>query len=940
MIRNEKSPHFALIKKTAVILIGLYVLYVIATLWVVPPLLKPRLENKLSEQIGRIITIEEIKLSPFALSATIANLNVHEKDGEPFAGFEELFINAQITSIVKWALTFKEIRVLAPFGVLKLFPDKKTNIDDILAKFSQSESASDQKSELAPVVVSSFQVKDGRFAVDNLIGAAAIRETFFPVTFTLENISTLKERHGACSFVGVGPSGGRYHLDGRISVNPIRIEGSFSVRGTDLKHFWSHLEEQVAFRIIKGTTGATGNFIVELIDGEFNAILRDGNFEINDFRLTEKGKDTVLISLPSFYIQGIRADLRTREIMVERIKSADARIESWLSPDGAFKLQSLLLDDLQKLLAKKNEASAEPKTPSSSAWQTSINNIAVTNWGVVLEDRTLPEAARFSFDSIGITVDNLSNKKDSKAEVAVTLQINQTGKIIVNGSAGIDPLEVDLKVVSEKIALKSFQAYADTAAKAEIVKGTTSSKGRILYRDKNGRPQIRYQGQFSLDDLEIKDRLKPEDFIKLAQINASGIVMDLNPNKLHVAGILIKQPFARVAIDQNGTVNVVQAFVPIEKEGQKGKENLLQRLVDFLTLQIEGPIPIEVELVQLFDFRVDFIDESITPAYTTQLAITKGSLKGLSSDPSAQADFEIEGTIDQSARIEGAGQMNPMHAFRYTQVAFALTDFDLKPVSPYSGKYIGYNIGQGRLQLKMKYLVDKDRIDGKNKIEIDQLTLGQKIESRDATNLPVALGVALLKDSRGRIRLEVPVGGNVKDPQFDIGQIIKSALTKTLDDVAKSPFSAVEEIDGIKGEELRYVEFGPGLSELNSEAIKKLNALARFINTRKELTVSVQGCADRQKDGTRISGKQPEKEKSDEELRADKDDVQEKDSPMKNVDDDNQLKQIAQMRAEQVQTYLIQKGKVSPKRVQLKPARINGSSTKDNFGVELFLSTE
>jgi hypothetical protein len=63
----------------------------------------------------------------------------------------------------------------------------------------------------------------------------------------------------------------------------------------------------------------------------------------------------------------------------------------------------------------------------------------------------------------------------------------------------------------------------------------------------------------------------------------------------------------------------------------------------------------------------------------------------------------------------------------------------------------------------------------------------------------VALGVALLKDASGRITLDVPVAGNVKNPQFDFGKTITSALTQTVEDVAKSPFWAVAQIGGLKG---------------------------------------------------------------------------------------------------------------------------------------------
>ena len=163
---------------------------------------------------------------------------------------------------------------------------------------------------------------------------------------------------------------------------------------------------------------------------------------------------------------------------------------------------------------------------------------------------------------------------------------------------------------------------------------------------------------------------------------------------------------------------------PFHKKGEKGKENLIERLVNFLILQIKGPIPMSIDLVKLDNFAVDFIDGSITPSYKTHLEITKGTMKGLSSDPSARADFKIEGTIDQSATIKSAGQMNPLNAMHYAKVDFSLKDFKLTPVSPYSAKYAGYKIAEGKLHLDLKYRVDENTFSGDNKIFVDQLTAG------------------------------------------------------------------------------------------------------------------------------------------------------------------------------------------------------------------------
>ena len=950
---KEKSS-FSLIKKLGLIIIGLFLLYVIAGFWVVPPLVKPRLEKELSSQIGRKVTIGEIRLNPLILSSTTTNFNVYEKDGKPFAGFKELLIDAELSSIVKWAVTVKEIRLTSPFGLLKVLSDKTLNISDILTKFSQTEPEPEGQAGLPRAVISKLQIADGKFSVEDLSGAEPVIETLSPITFTLTNLSTFAECEGVFKFTGVGPLGGNYQLDGQLSVHPIRVQGSFSTSGTHLSHLWKHIKDQASFQIQSGTIDTSGNYSLELIDGKLQAKLHNGIFKFREFQLTEKGKDKVLVSIPSFAAQGISADLEAREIVVEQVKTADARIESWIAPDGTFNLQILLIADSQKLKEAKKAGSTEPKPAENSPWHATVHKIEVDNWGAAIEDRTLPKPARITLDDLTIRVENLQTKKNSKAKVDISLQINQAGTVKVKGSAGIDPFSADLEVFSDKIALKTFQTYVDTAVNAQIASGTTSSKGRIRYQEKDGQPQIRYQGEVSLDGVEVKDRVQTEDFINQKQLKAGGIVLDIHPNKLNVADVLIHKTHASITIDQNGTVNVVQAFTPVPKKGEKGKKNLIEQLVSFLILQIKGPIPMSIDRVDLDNFAVDFIDGSIAPSYKTHLEITKGTMKGLSSDPLARADFKIDGTIDQSATIKSAGQMNPLNAMHYAKVDFSLKDFKLKPVSPYSAKYTGYKIEEGKLDLDLKYRVDKNTFSGDNKVFVDRLTLGDKVDSPAATHLPVALAVTLLKGADGRITLQLPVSGNINDPQFDFGQTIISALTGAMKSVSPPPpsaetdssasssagdsslSSAVTDIDDIKGEEVRFIEFEFGLSELSEDAMKKLDAFAKFLNERSDLTLGIEGSADRQMDWAKISGKQVENDKPNSKKMTSR--AQQIDPSKDQAIDIKQLNMLALTRANIVKNYLARNGKVAARRVQLKPAKIMSTTDKECGRVELRLS--
>jgi outer membrane protein OmpA-like peptidoglycan-associated protein len=310
---------------------------------------------------------------------------------------------------------------------------------------------------------------------------------------------------------------------------------------------------------------------------------------------------------------------------------------------------------------------------------------------------------------------------------------------------------------------------------------------------------------------------------------------------------------------------------------------------------------------------------------------------------------------------------------QYAKVDFALKDFMLKPVSPYSSKYAGYKIAEGTLHLDLKYRVDDSTFTGDNKIFVDRLALGDKVDSPAATNLPVALAVAVLTGGDGSITLQVPISGNINDPQFDIGQIILSALTGAMTDVSilqssatadssqsstatdsstastatssstssitadsssdptvtDSPtVSTVTGMDDIKGEEVHFIEFEFGLSKLSVEATKKLDALAKFLTESSALKLGIEGTAVRHKDQAQIAEKQAKQEKTSSEQEAAK---------IRPVDD-KQLVMLALTRANEVKKYLIQKGKIAETRIQLKPLKILAITAEEYGRVELHLS--
>jgi hypothetical protein len=226
-----------------------------------------------------------------------------------------------------------------------------------------------------------------------------------------------------------------------------------------------------------------------------------------------------------------------------------------------------------------------------------------------------------------------------------------------------------------------------------------------------------------------------------------------------------------------------------------------------------------------------------------------GRISGLSTDENAVADVNIQGKLNEAVPLEITGKINPLKADAFVDLVARFKDLDLGGMTPYSGKYAGYAIEKGKLSLDVKYLIVGRKLESQNKIFLDQFTFGEQVESPAATKLPVRLAVALLKDRKGQINLDIPVSGSLDDPSFSYGSIILKILLNLLVKAATSPFSLLGALfGGGGGEDLGYAEFDYGSSTLSDTAQKKVATLAKALQDRPALRLEMSGFVDKEQD--------------------------------------------------------------------------------------------
>jgi hypothetical protein len=256
------------------------------------------------------------------------------------------------------------------------------------------------------------------------------------------------------------------------------------------------------------------------------------------------------------------------------------------------------------------------------------------------------------------------------------------------------------------------------------------------------------------------------------------------------------------------------------------------------------PNDIQIAELTLQAGHIQLQDRSVKPNYSADLVEIGGRVSGLSAAEATLADVELRGKLNNVATLEIIGKINPLKQDLYVDLRARFTGMDLGPTSPYSGKYVGYAISKGKLSFDLNYKIDRRKLDSENKIFVDQLTFGDKVDSPDATRLPVKLAVALLKDRNGEIHLDIPVTGSLDDPKFSIWKIVVQIVGNLIAKAVTSPFALLGAALGGGGEDLQYLEFEPGRATIPEEGTKKVEALAKALTEKPGLRLEIAGYVD------------------------------------------------------------------------------------------------
>lgn len=840
----------------AVIIVAALILYTLLGFFAVPRIARAQLESYVTEQLHRQVSVGEIRFNPFAFDTSIAGLTLREADGSPVVSFRHLYVNAELASIWQRAVVLKEVQLSAPDTNAIIAKDGTLNLAELAPESTPQEASTEQETALPRVRIGRLDIRDGRIGLTDNTHAQPFTAAVAPIKFTLTDFKTDLNYENAYDFSGTTASGEQLEWAGNFTVQPLGSTGRFRVQGLKAATIDSYAEDSLPFELASGNATLDGNYRFAMTPTlGFDATLP--LLQVRDLSIKQRKTKDAPINVPTLDIHDIALSYEKRDVGMKRIDVKGAHVDVALEADGSISLMRLFggesSESAQPTVTASTSSSAPGGlAPSSSQddageWRVHADTIQLSEGTVLAEDRTVQPVAKFELAPVALTVNGWSTDASAKVQVDADVTINKKGKLLGKGDMQLEPLSAQLAVELKDFELPEIQSYLNATTAMTLHSGRLGVKGDVSYAaTPESAPPVKFKGEVRVTDLRTTDQLVNEDFVKWRSLTMTGIDFSQHPDKLVINRIVARQPYGKVVIAKDTTLNVTKVLSPHGTTEQQeagdevaaGKEAAAKQPVVAARDDTPPMFPIRIKTIQFIDGSANFADYSIEPSFATGILELKGTVTGLSSDPKSRAKVKLDGKVDKYAPVDINGEVNLLSAAMFTDLSMNFRNMELTTFNPYSGKFAGYNISKGKLSTELKYLVHDRKLDAAHHIVIDNLEFGDKTDSKDAAPIPLKLAVALLKDRHGIIDLNLPVSGTLDDPKFRLGPIIWKAMLNLLTKIVTAPFAALGALFG-GGEELAFVDFEAGSAVLPATQAAKLNKLATALVERPQLRLNV-----------------------------------------------------------------------------------------------------
>ena len=549
---------------------------------------------------------------------------------------------------------------------------------------------------------------------------------------------------------------------------------------------------------------------------------------INGINLKAKNKE--ILDIANVLTKTIKFDILNMALSAENIDVNRPKFNSELNDSGLSVINQLGLGEKEPAKTANHRTKTKKENTSASKskeneFKFDIKNINVNNASIALTHLFEGEKIAHKFDNLFVKIANLSSDFSKPFDAKVDIKSSQKLNLDLTSKIKLEPLDITAKIKLEDKNLPKYFAYAKPFLEADLSSGEMSANAELHYAK-----DIKADAKLSVKDIRLDDKNK-EELIAFKSLEVDKI--SLFKNNLEITGVDLNSPFIKAHLSKEREFNLSK----IVKEDKNKVQNEQKTESKKVASKKDDELNFSIKNFSLNNGEVDFSDASLFMTFATKISNLNGKLTDI--DKKRPSSGEFKGIVGKNGFSQITAKLFPFELKQNTDIKLDFKDIDLIDITPYSGQFLGYKIKKGKLNLNLNYSVVDSKLNGSNLINFDTLTLGEKVDSKDAVNLPLSLAISILSDQNNQINIDLPVEGNLDDPDFKYGGVIWAAVKKLFADITLAPFRFLGNALGLGSKDLSSIDFLAGSNELISSEAPKITDFIKLTSAKPMMKLSI-----------------------------------------------------------------------------------------------------
>jgi hypothetical protein len=795
------------------------------------------------------------------------NIAVNLDKEQPLIRLPLLEVNSNRLDLMAKRFNFGAIKL----NGLELFVSRDSRgawmYERLLPKAGPDASAAKEKAKPAsptdknqPLVqVSSLDLTNSTLHIVDAEPRGGFKSSLNEIDFSIRNFSNAVDKNAEFELSLLVDKATGLQSSGTFSVNPLAIKSSTELSDLKLQLGWPYLSRFLTAPL-NGLLGLSCDLSFSRDKG---LIAENGSLTLKNLSTRYGVKEGLELAL--LEIKGAAFNQMENRLEIGGIMLSKGNVSLSREVDGSISLLSLL-----KREAAGTAKTAPSRRPIANATKTDrdsrkapplsyrLKQFQTDRLNIAFTDKTLEAKPRFTLRDTRVSLANLNGPKFTPAQLRFNATLDRNTLLKANGDITPLPFRYRGDLTLGRLDFRDFAEYIPDNLNVAILGGYLDTALKVDVALKEGKPSGAFRGKAGIRSFHAVDSAAEEDLLKWESLQLDEIQGRLEPFSLAIRQIALNGVYSRIIVRKDGTLNLQNlvdkpAPVPAAEAALPAPVPASPKPAPAAAAS-PGPTKsaspkglISIGAVTIQGGTLAFSDNHLPQQFSTTFYNLGGRVSGLSSEETRFADVDLRGNLENHSPLQITGTVNPLRDDLFVDLKVAFSDIELSPVTPYSGTYLGYSVEKGKLSLDLKYHIEKKELRSENRIFIDQFTFGKQVESAQATKLPVRLGLALLKDRKGEIHLDVPVTGRTDDPKFSIWRLVWQVLRNLLVKAATSPFALLSSMFG-DGADLSTIQYTQGTSALTPAEEQKLTALAKALSDRPALKIELKGYVDREKD--------------------------------------------------------------------------------------------